>query len=579
MTSASAVAPTDPQRPTALALLTATLPFLSTPLAFIAFGLAVSDSDDLVSGLSASWREGGLGMFLIVLASGLAAVASAALLFFGVQRGATSAFAGSAVATLPIVIGAGVQLDGLWSMVDAVAHAAPADRAVILAGGTAEVTVCVTFGFACALALAGASALGCLVGAGAQRGAARSLLASAAAAHALVAATFAVVLVRQARLSELFRAVANAAPESRLDLLVAGDASLAPLRLPLVAVVGVLAVVVAGGAFALRRSPTQAALLPLFALAGVSGVGVAAAARGQFARAFESLREPPGPALLRVDGVLPRAGPVDVVVEASALAGAETLAGEGGPKVALLGADTGAGPLRQLLETAARAGVTELELIGQGERRTLTLTSELGVLAEAMNRPERAVWIGLAEGPLDCADACRFATLSAQGLDVQGTAWTPAAGPAHAPGEPTPVYLRLPEPLEARSLVSAALAAWSHDAQLVVVVEPAPVPEEASTGGPYRDEIRRVVVQHRQEIQRCYEKTLRQNPTLAGKVKVAWTISAQGTTQDVASAEDELGDQATVSCLLATVRRWRFPKPADGQPVQVSYPWVFKPAE
>ncbi len=76
-------------------------------------------------------------------------------------------------------------------------------------------------------------------------------------------------------------------------------------------------------------------------------------------------------------------------------------------------------------------------------------------------------------------------------------------------------------------------------------------------------------------IKACYERALKRNSKLFGKVKVRWTITTAGTVSAVEIEEDSVGDSEVSSCIKGLVRRWRFPTPSGG-PVDVVYPFVFE---
>ncbi|HVR03366.1 MAG TPA: AgmX/PglI C-terminal domain-containing protein, partial [Polyangia bacterium] len=79
-------------------------------------------------------------------------------------------------------------------------------------------------------------------------------------------------------------------------------------------------------------------------------------------------------------------------------------------------------------------------------------------------------------------------------------------------------------------------------------------------------------------IKACYERALKRNPTLSGKVVIHWTITQAGTVSGVDVEQDTLGDAEVASCIKALIARWRFPAPAGGS-VDVSFPFVFQSSQ
>jgi TonB family protein len=97
-------------------------------------------------------------------------------------------------------------------------------------------------------------------------------------------------------------------------------------------------------------------------------------------------------------------------------------------------------------------------------------------------------------------------------------------------------------------------------------------------GGLDRDVIARVIQRHQSEIKFCYEAELQRDPSLGGKVAVAWTIDPGGSVSEAAVSESSMGSAAVERCILDRLRRWRFPEPRGGGVVAVTFPWIFKAA-
>src|SRR3954452_5642240 len=79
-------------------------------------------------------------------------------------------------------------------------------------------------------------------------------------------------------------------------------------------------------------------------------------------------------------------------------------------------------------------------------------------------------------------------------------------------------------------------------------------------------------------IKACYERALKRNPNLSGKVVIHWTITAAGTVSGTDVEQDTLGDSEVANCIKSLVSRWRFPAPAGGS-VDVSFPFVFQASQ
>ena len=80
---------------------------------------------------------------------------------------------------------------------------------------------------------------------------------------------------------------------------------------------------------------------------------------------------------------------------------------------------------------------------------------------------------------------------------------------------------------------------------------------------------------HRREIQFCYERELRKDPDLKGKVKVKFTISGTGSVISAVISSSTLDDDRVEECLKRKIKRWVFPGPKGGGIVIVNYPFDF----
>ncbi|NPD28008.1 TonB family protein [Corallococcus sp. AB004] len=97
-------------------------------------------------------------------------------------------------------------------------------------------------------------------------------------------------------------------------------------------------------------------------------------------------------------------------------------------------------------------------------------------------------------------------------------------------------------------------------------------------GGLDKDVIAKVIRRHQNEIKYCYESELNKNPSLAGKVAVAFTIDPAGAVADASVSESTLGSSPAEQCMISRIRRWKFPEPKGGGVVNVTYPWLFSPS-
>jgi TonB family protein len=86
--------------------------------------------------------------------------------------------------------------------------------------------------------------------------------------------------------------------------------------------------------------------------------------------------------------------------------------------------------------------------------------------------------------------------------------------------------------------------------------------------------IARVVRGRMRSIQDCYEKELKRDPNLAGKIVIEFTIGESGRVDEASVVSNAMGSSAVGDCIVGRIRRWRFPTP-DGGSVTVNYPFIF----
>lgn len=94
-----------------------------------------------------------------------------------------------------------------------------------------------------------------------------------------------------------------------------------------------------------------------------------------------------------------------------------------------------------------------------------------------------------------------------------------------------------------------------------------------------KDLINAVVQRHRSEIRACYDAALQRNPSLRGKITIAFTIQPNGIVSYAGVKESTLGDGGLEGCITSRVKTWIFPKPEAPVVTEVSaYPFYLNPA-
>jgi outer membrane biosynthesis protein TonB len=92
-----------------------------------------------------------------------------------------------------------------------------------------------------------------------------------------------------------------------------------------------------------------------------------------------------------------------------------------------------------------------------------------------------------------------------------------------------------------------------------------------------REGLARYVKARLKSIQSCYERELKRNSSLKGKIVVRFTIGSNGRTKEVEIDENKLGSDEVGNCIRTIIKTWTFPFKPESD-VTLSYPFVFSPA-
>lgn len=103
--------------------------------------------------------------------------------------------------------------------------------------------------------------------------------------------------------------------------------------------------------------------------------------------------------------------------------------------------------------------------------------------------------------------------------------------------------------------------------------------EGAASANSKRDNsaINKVVAANKVSIRMCYEKYLREDPNLAGKITVRFTVLASGAVSQIRILENTTGSKSLEREIIMRVKMWRFEPVPEGD-ATVTYPFVFTPA-
>jgi hypothetical protein len=89
-------------------------------------------------------------------------------------------------------------------------------------------------------------------------------------------------------------------------------------------------------------------------------------------------------------------------------------------------------------------------------------------------------------------------------------------------------------------------------------------------------EVAKVVNRRLGAIKGCYERALRRDPSLEGKITIRFTVAGSGKVSAARATTNELTPDVG-NCIVSAFKRFRFPQP-DGGSLTVEYPFLFTPA-
>jgi len=76
-------------------------------------------------------------------------------------------------------------------------------------------------------------------------------------------------------------------------------------------------------------------------------------------------------------------------------------------------------------------------------------------------------------------------------------------------------------------------------------------------------------------IKACYERELRRNPGLNGRITLRFTIGTSGRITSINASQNTTGDEAIASCIISKVQDWKFDPPTGGA-VTFTYPFILE---
>jgi hypothetical protein len=94
------------------------------------------------------------------------------------------------------------------------------------------------------------------------------------------------------------------------------------------------------------------------------------------------------------------------------------------------------------------------------------------------------------------------------------------------------------------------------------------------SGALSREQVRRTVHLHMNEVRYCYEQALQSDPDLDGRIVVHFVVGGRGNVLTSVTESSTLG-ATPGACVSNAVRRWQFPAAENGGVTSVTYPFTF----
>jgi TonB family protein len=130
----------------------------------------------------------------------------------------------------------------------------------------------------------------------------------------------------------------------------------------------------------------------------------------------------------------------------------------------------------------------------------------------------------------------------------------------------------------ARESVGKAQATRLASAGSVNITSAAPEVTGNTTNAEARSQtsIKKVIDLESNRLKRVYENWLKRDPSLAGQLKIKFTIMPDGSVSNVTIVNSSTKNSEFDETLVRYIKRWSFPAVDGASPVEVVYPFVFE---
>lgn len=122
---------------------------------------------------------------------------------------------------------------------------------------------------------------------------------------------------------------------------------------------------------------------------------------------------------------------------------------------------------------------------------------------------------------------------------------------------------------------AAQVAGGTREEEIKVRIREGTLGDQTGIGRIDKSAVESVFRRRMSAIRVCYERSLKVNPDVQGKVTIRFTIGRAGTITDIQVTENSTGDAAIGTCIAQKVRAWRFSPPDEGE-VTFSYPFLLQ---
>jgi hypothetical protein len=94
-----------------------------------------------------------------------------------------------------------------------------------------------------------------------------------------------------------------------------------------------------------------------------------------------------------------------------------------------------------------------------------------------------------------------------------------------------------------------------------------------------RDDLRAIVMAHRDEARACYDAALGAHPGIKGDLVIQWTIDPKGAVTQISEdlERSEITEPSVVACVVGVIRKIQFAASPGGYETKAFYPFKFTP--